>query len=106
MGSNLPEKEQLVKYARKLQYFAGEKRLAVLTEIEAKELAKTNLLPDAKELGLKRKELVYLTWDRLHEALYPNLDLNIDIHRQFQKYLEDMVLTHEILVASAMEERF
>jgi hypothetical protein len=105
IGSSYPGKGQVLKYASRLKPFAGKKRLVVLTEIEAQELMRKKLLPNAKELGLKREELVYLTWDRLHQALYPNLDLNIEIHRQFEQYLEEMVLTHEILVAAATDQR-
>jgi hypothetical protein len=102
VGGNLPTADQLSQYARKLIARKEERRLCVITEVDAEDWLIQQLFGQTdKFFGLSRSEVKIFTWQELHENFFSYLNLSEDLDRQFEDYLEDMIMPNEILVASA-----
>jgi len=102
VGGNLPSKEQLERYSRKLMGFKGLKKLVVVTEVDSGDWLRKEIFQDQKHLaGLPEEDVHFLTWQELHENFFNYLDLNDELDRQFEDYLEEMIMQNEILVVSA-----
>jgi hypothetical protein len=102
IGTSLPSIKQLSRYAQRLKTAKGERRLCIITEVEAKDWLMQQLFGSKQDFfGLSKEEVKITTWHKLHESFFPCLDLQDEIDRQFEDYLEEMIMPNEILVESA-----
>jgi hypothetical protein len=99
---NLPSIKQLRLYSNRLNRVNGQKILCIVTEVDASDQLTQQLFGSKADFsGLSRNEVTILTWKELHENLFSCLDLDDEIDRQFEDYLEEMIMPNEILVAAA-----
>lgn len=104
IGGNLPTKKQLERYCRKLASFDKQRRLCVITEVDSKDWLRKVIFGNRNRstfAGLFEDDIVFLTWQELHEIFFSHLDLNDELNRQFEDYLEEMIMQNEILVVAA-----
>ncbi len=102
VGGNLPSSDQLRRYASKISPFKGEKRLCIITEVDSRDWLLNELFKNERFFeGLSQREVCIFTWQELHEKFFNRIDLNDELNRQYEDYLEEMIMQNEILVVSA-----
>jgi hypothetical protein len=102
VGGNLPSKQQLQRYCQKLLTLNGERKLCVITEVDSKDWFEKEIFGNSRTFaGLPKNDIIFLTWQELHENFFSDLDLNDEFDRHFEDYLEKMIMQNEILVVSA-----